>query len=200
MESDSTAQTAADPRYRPLPDAETLASNAPMYRVAYTESIDALKDQVDELNGIRTRLVAYLGFVGSATAFLAGSILGSTRFTGVVNNRVATVIDRSVGFYAIAGLATALLLAAIVLTVVILAPRGTKMFRNASAYEIIAGHIEVDIPTNEGLLLRNLALLNDKDFKSNRKVLAKIRRKYVVTVALGAVQLALLVCLVWFPI
>ncbi|HEY5852481.1 MAG TPA: hypothetical protein VIW24_00105, partial [Aldersonia sp.] len=133
------------------------------------------------------RLVQYLAFVASATAFLAGSGLTATQGGG-----------RGVGFFIVAGAATLLILAVIALTVSVLAPNASRVARAASAYSIVEGHIEVDIPTNEGHLLRNLALLNDQSVAENAQVLKKLRSRYVSAIALGALQLALLVALVWF--
>lgn len=173
--------------YRERPDEDFLEKNKALYRVAYDESVAAINDQIDELNSMRQRLVQYLAFIGAATAFLTGSSLTAT-----------TSAPRSAGFYAIAGAATALIIGVICLTVAILAPASSRMATSSSAYAIVEGHIEVDIPTNEGHLLRNLALLNDQAVDDNTGVLNRLRIQYVAAIAMGALQLALLLALVWF--
>ncbi|BCO99318.1 hypothetical protein [Mycobacterium intracellulare] len=185
-------EQAAAIEYRPRPTDEFLAENAALYRVAYDESVNALKTQSDELSGMRQRLVSFLAFVGSATAFLAGSALTATQSTTTQSGH------RSDLFYGVAAVASLLMLAVITYTVNILRPKSAKIIRAASAYRIVEGHIETDIPTNEGHLLRNLALRNDEAVQANRSVLVKLRRDYVTAIALGSLELVALIGLVWF--
>jgi hypothetical protein len=190
--SEGKPEQAAAIEYRQRPSDEFLAENAALYRVAYDESVNALKTQSDELSGMRQRLVSFLAFVGSATAFLAGSGLTATQSTATQSGH------RSVLFYGVAAVASLLMLAVITYTVNILRPKSAKIIRAASAYKIVEGHIETDIPTNEGHLLRNLALRNDEAVQANRSVLVKLRRDYITAIALGSIELLALIGLVWF--
>lgn len=186
--ADSPGTEPVEPvKHRPYPSNNDLRQNASLYRVAYDESVNALKTQVDELNGMRQRLVSFLAFVGSATGFLAGSALTATQSSG-----------RSISFYIVAGAATVLMLAVIADTVTILRPKSAVIVRAASAHTIIGGYIEIDLPTNEGHLLRNLALHNDNSVKKNRIVLNDLRSKYIRAIALGSVELVVLAGLIWF--
>ncbi|MGU3651857.1 hypothetical protein [Mycolicibacterium sp. A43C] len=173
--------------YRSYPTPKQLEAHTSMYKVAFEASVNALKTQVDEVNNIRQRLVAFLAFVGSTTGFLAGSALNAT----AGNSRPAA-------FYLLAGLATALVLVLIGYTIKVLAPSSAPLQRAANAKKIISGYIEVDFPTNEGHLLRNLALYNARGAEDNRAILADLRRKYVRAIGVGAVELVCLVALVWF--
>lgn len=81
----------------------------PLYKLAYDEGKRALTDQLDELNGMRTKAVQFIAFVSTATAFLAGFGLRNT--------------DRTLWFFLIAGAASALSLMAIFYLARILSPR-----------------------------------------------------------------------------
>src|SRR4051812_18524824 len=126
-----------------------------MYRVAYEEGQRTLDDQVDELNGIRTRAVAYLAFVGTATAFLVGTNLKA------VDPNLDFFISRNLLFFLMAGIATALLTLTLLAVIRVLVPKDGWEIR-VSGEDLINDWIESDVPPpNEAHLLRALTLLYD---------------------------------------
>src|SRR4051794_11682018 len=106
--TDSGTTAASSSQASPNLPAHVYDQKQGMYKIAFDESVRALKDQVDELSGIRTRLVSFLAFIGAATAFLVGSSL--TRAT------------RDGAFYGLASLGTILLIATIAIVIALLRP------------------------------------------------------------------------------
>lgn len=156
-----------------------------MYKVAFEESVRALKDQVDELSGIRQRLVQYLAFMGSATAFLVGSSLGAA--------------DRDGVFYGLACGGTALMIITIGCTVYLLWPSMSQFGATSSAQTIIREMIERKLSPiqNDGQFYHDFATYNDQAVDENEKALRKTRRFYFAAIVCGALQLTVWVALVW---
>ncbi|OZG31216.1 hypothetical protein BH683_000040 [Williamsia sp. 1138] len=168
--------------------ASTVDGNWKLYRVAFDESVRTLEQQFQELSSLRQRLVQYLAFVVTATAFLVGSSL----------SRSAELVTRDALFYVIAGTGTTLVAVTIVLTGITLLPSATRMATRASAKVIISNHIERDVPpVSEGQLLRTLAKYNDKARVSNNAKLKLVRNLYVGAIVCGALQLTVWIVLVW---
>lgn len=160
-------------------------SKLSMYKVAFEESVRALKDQVDELSSIRQRLVQYFAFVGSATAFLVGSSLGAAHRDGL--------------FYGLASVGTALMLAAIGCAVYLLWPWMSQLGATSSASKIIREMIERKVSPiqNDGQFYREFAKYNDAAVDENETVLKKTRMWYFVAIVSGALQLTVWIALVW---
>ena len=161
-----------------------------MYKVAFDESVRALEDQADELSGIRQRLVGFMAFVGSATAFLVGSS---------INPQVSAQGHRDGWFYTLAISGTSLMVISVVLAIFLLWPRLTKLSTTASAKVIIDRNIDRKISPvqNVGQLYRDLALYNDDAVDENDPVMARARKFYFAAVVVGALQLCAWVALVW---
>lgn len=161
-----------------------------MYKVAFDESVRALEDQTDELSNIRQRLVGYLAFVGSATAFLVGSS---------INPQVSAGGHRSAWFYGLATTGTSLMVLSVGLAICLLWPRLTKLSTTASAKVIIDSNIDRKLSPvqNVGELYRDLALYNDDAVDANDPVMGRARRFYFGAVVVGALQLCAWVALVW---
>jgi len=154
-----------------------------MYRVAYEEGQRALDDQVDELNGARTRAVSYLAFVGTATAFLAGTSLRS--------------VDRNWVFFLVAGSATALLVFMLLAALRVLVPKESWQYR-ISGKTLIEGWIEADVPeVNEAHLLRELTMRYDRMRANNSEIIRKLRQAYIFEIGAGTFQLILWLVLAW---
>ena len=158
----------------------------PMYRLAYDEAKHALADQVDELNGIRSRGVSFIAFVGSATAFLAATGLktGSN--------------PRPPSFYYIAGFASLLSLIAILSVTMLLLPRKSMEFTfSLSAKEIISW-VSADIPIpTEADVVRELAVEYDDYRIENDQQLKKLKRWYLSTIVIGSVAVITWARLAW---
>jgi hypothetical protein len=154
-----------------------------LYRLAYEESKRTLDDQSSELSEVRQRGVAFVAFVGASTAFLVGTSLASP--------------VRDLIFYGIAGLATVLSLATLVLVVTLLSPWQSWDYRLSSEV-LVSRWIESDVPApDEAQFLRALALRYDQMFRDNERKLAVIRRVYVAEILTGTLQLIVWVLLAW---
>jgi hypothetical protein len=179
-----TPATSAPQGGQNLP-AHVYDQKAEMYKVAFEESVRALKDQVEELSAIRQRLVQYLAFVGAATAFLVGSGLHAVTRDGM--------------FRALVSGGTALMLITIVCMIVLLWPTFSKFGATSSAQKIIYEMIEPKISPvrSEGELYHDLAIYNDQAADENETILKKARALYVAAIISGALQLTVWIVLVW---
>ncbi len=179
-----SAPKGGDPRARSKPSGTGRSEQASeMYKIAYDESKRTLEDQIDELNGIRTRAVAYLAFVGTGTAFLVGASLRT--------------LNRDDTFYLLASIGTALLVLTLVAVILVLAPWPRWEYR-LSGRILIRDWIEHEVPpANEVHLMRALTLRADEMRSHNEQLLGKIRLLYVLEIALGTLQLSLWVTLAW---
>ncbi|OBI82706.1 hypothetical protein A9X00_07095 [Mycobacterium sp. 1245805.9] len=157
-----------------------------MYKVAFEESVRALKDQVDELSNIRQRIVSYLAFVGSATAFLVGSSLNAPG-------------SRDDLFFFLASVGTAFMGITIGCATVLLRPKFTKIGATASAQTIITGTIERQVSPieSEAHFYRDLAIYNDRAVDKNDGKLKWTQRLYITAITCGALQLTVWIVLVW---
>jgi hypothetical protein len=157
-----------------------------MYRVAFDESVRALKDQVDELSGIRQRIVSYLAFIGSATAFLVGSSLKAPE-------------GRDDLFYYLAIAGTTFMGGAIVCATFLLWPKFTSIGATSSAKKVIEGMIERQMSPiqTDAEFYHDLAMYNDNAVDKNDSKLAWSRGLYFAAVICGAVQLTIWIVLVW---
>lgn len=160
-------------------------SDADMYRVAYEESQRTLDDQQDELKGMRDRAVQFTAFVGAATAFLVGTGLHTT--------------TKDALFYTLAGIASGLSAALIVLLFILLMPSRKRLWHyRLSAGSLINGWIEAEVPPpNEAALVRAIAIKNDEMHRDNERLLGYLRKIYLYLIAIGAAQLTVWAALVW---
>lgn len=165
------------------PERPPKVRDVALYRIAYEEVQRAVDDQVDELNGVRQRGVQYLAFVGSATAFLVGASLKA--------------VERTAGFYWVAGFATLISLLTLAALIRVLVPWGAWEYR-LSGRRLIDGWIESEVPApNEAHLIRALTLRYDEMRSRNEGALRKIRRTYLAEIVFGTFQLILWVSLTW---
>jgi hypothetical protein len=158
-----------------------------MYKLAYEEAKRSIDDQRDELNGIRGRSVSFVAFVGSATAFLAGSGL-----------RVSHP-DRDALFYTLATIASAGALVMLLQLYRLLRPSKKLSWQyRLSADTLVQQWIESDVPApNTGQFVRALTHTYDEMRVANEKLLDFIRRHYVWLVLVGSAQVILWAALVW---
>jgi len=68
-----------------------------VYKHVVEVGLDALNDQLKELEGIRSRTVQFLAFVGTATAFLVGTSLRGSSDAGTVFNVVGVIATLGIG-------------------------------------------------------------------------------------------------------
>lgn len=162
-----------------------IAKYEDLYRIAYQEAQRALDDQQDELKGMRDRSVQFTAFVGAATAFLVGAGLHPAH--------------RDASFYALAGVASALSVALILLLLRLLIPSSRRLWHyRMSAKSLITGWIETDVPPpTEGHFLKALAEKYDQMREANEGLLGWLRISYRWLIAVGAIQVTLWAALVW---
>jgi len=166
---------------------EDMTNRKEVYKLAFEESIRALEDQRDELSGLRQRVVQFLAFTGSATAFLLGSSFDLLKKT-----------PRDGLFYPLVSVGSVAAAISITCVVLLLRPRSTNIGITSSSLVIIASHIEsVDAPTSEGRLLRELGYFNGKSAEANDVVLTRMRLVYMLSIGCGALQLLSWTTLVW---
>jgi hypothetical protein len=158
-----------------------------MYKLAYEEARRSIDDQRDELNGIRGRAVSFVAFVGSATAFLAGSGL-----------RVTTP-NRDALFYVLAGIGSIAALWMLYQLYRLLRPSKALSYEyRMSPTTLIEEWIESDVPPpNIGQFLRALATEYDAMLQQNEKLLEFLRSHYEKLVVGGSAQLIVWAALVW---
>lgn len=176
-----------DPAKRALvPRSSGGTADVALYRVAYEQSERALDDQTDELNGIRSRAVSFLTFVGAATAFLVGTTVTSA--------------TKDALFYTVASLGTLLVVVCIICIFVVLKPSRMYPWQSRLSGEVLVKDwIDgTDVPSpNEAQIVRALALQYDEMRKANEALLGSIRRWYIRLIACGIAQLAVWISLAW---
>jgi hypothetical protein len=157
-----------------------------LYQVVYEESQHTLEDQRDELNSLRDRAVQFSIFIGARHSF--PHRLRSSEYA------------QDNGFFALAGAASAISLAAVGLLFVTLRPPKKKLwyFRLSSKY-LIDNWIESEVPRPTKVqFIRALALMNDDSRDRNEKLLAPLRHRYRILAAAGTLQVVLWAALVWW--
>jgi hypothetical protein len=172
----------------PSPDAgrANAEGKTSLYRVAYEEALRTLEDQRDELNGVRGRAVQFLAFVGSATAFLAGTGLASS-----------TVQERGALFYTIGVIATLVSVGTVASCAIVLNPRWTFNLR-ISATVLIDQWIDREVPgPTEPELLKALAQRLDGMRAENEAPLKALRRWFLTLIICGGLSVILWAALVW---
>lgn len=197
-----------------------------MLKVAYEEGLRIIEDQVAELDSMRQRSVQFLAFVGSATAFLAGSGLGGT-------------YDRGPAFFVLAGLASLVSAIAIALASFVLlslvprrsgstdreqttqetalgsdpsespvpppAASGRSKFRIERAVfnfqvdpsTLVLRWIEPEMGATEAWFFKHLALHYGEKAAENEPLLDTIRRWYWLFIAFASAQVVLWAMVVW---
>lgn len=167
---------------------QSTDESAKLYRVAFDESVRTLKQQTDELSAIRQRLVQFLAFVGTATAFLVGTAL----------HPESTPIPRGHEFMPLCIAGTAAMGVTLVLTLILLYPRTTPLTVVSSARDILDDiHRDVSPTDTEAHLLHNLAWYYDGYVEENKPVLTRARWIYFLAIGSGALQLGIWIALVW---
>lgn len=173
------------------PSAGARLDRLELYKLAYAESLRALEFQGKQLEGVRQRTVQYLAFVGTATAFLVGTSLGSAIRDGV--------------FYAVAVVGSIIAIVSVALAGRVLLliahfrwglPRLQWSFSMSGKRLIEWIEPEVGAP-NEADYVRELTLLNDEAYRINESALGSLSRWYSMFVLLGFVQLVAWVALAW---
>lgn len=86
-----TAPASPDPA--PARFGKTDPAKVDLYRYAADQTLAALAAQREELSALRTRTVQLMAFLGSATAFLAGTALRGTRGVGERDAQLAYRMD-----------------------------------------------------------------------------------------------------------
>jgi len=167
------------------PAKRDISQDTELYKIAYNEAQRALDDQQVEVRGTRDRSVQFTAFVGAATAFLVGAGLHPSY--------------RDASFYALAGVASALSVALIVLLLTLLFPRRGELWHyRLSARSLITGWIQTQAPPpSHAHVIRALAQKCDDMREENEKLLSSLRTWYGWLVVVGAAQVAAWTVLVW---
>jgi hypothetical protein len=164
--------------------------SAKLYKIAFDESVRTLKQQNEELSAIRQRLVQFLAFVGTATAFLIG--------TSLRPEEGSTAVTRGPEFLPLCSAGTVAMVVTLGLTLVLLYPRTTPLTVVSSAREILDGiHRDVSPTDTEAHLLHDLAWYYDGYVKENAAILAKARWYYFSAIGAGVLQLSIWTALIW---
>lgn len=164
----------------PLPEMDAAVN---LYRVAFEEGRRGIADQVDELNGMRTRAVSYMAFIGTAAAFLVTTTLRSAIPGGA--------------FYLIAILATISVTWATVQLCRVVRPRLPFTIR-FDPRDIITNFIDREIPRpTEAQLLRSLAGWSARYIEENEESLRRIRYRFSHVIMFGGGGLLLWTVAVW---
>lgn len=152
---------------------------------AYNQGLRALDDQRDELNGIRTRVVQFVAFIGSASGFLIGSSLTSGRADDFA-------------FYVVAGLASIASVLMLILTALLLAPSNKFEYR-LDPQVLVHKWINRDVPRRptEAEFLTGLAALQSEMIQDNEGALRKLRNLYRGTILSGLLSILLWIASVW---
>lgn len=162
--------------------------SAKLYKVAFDESVRTLEQQTSELSAIRQRLVQFLAFVGTATAFLVGTSLKPE----------TTASPRGHWFMPLCIAGTAAMAMTLVLTLILLYPKLTELTVVSSARDILDGiHRDVSPTNTEAHLLHDLAWYYDGYVKENAPILTRARWIYFSAIGAGAIQLGIWIALVW---
>lgn len=156
-----------------------------LHAYAYDQGLRALDDQRDELNGIRTRAVQFVAFVGAASGFLVGSALGSSDADSDL-------------FYVVASIASIASVVMLVCVALVLSPAKKFEYR-LDPNVLVQQWIERDVPRRptQPELLSGLAKLQSGMIQDNETSLNKWRRQYRVLIISGLVSLSLWMAAVW---
>ncbi|MBP2453866.1 hypothetical protein [Mycolicibacterium lutetiense] len=164
--------------------------SAKLYKIAFDEAVRTLKQQSEELSAIRQRLVQFLAFAGTATAFLVGTALRPSEGVAAVN--------RGLDFYILCGAGTITLGLTLVLTLILLFPNKTKLTVVSRSRDILDGILRDVSPTDtEAHLYYDLAWYYGGYIEKNIKILNEARWIYFSAIGTGALQLGIWIALVW---
>lgn len=163
---------------------------ATVYKIAFDEAVRTLKAQADELSTMRQRLVQYLAFVGTATAFLVG--------TSLRPSDGAQPILRGPEFMPLCIAGTVAMVVTLVLALILLYPGWTRLTVVSSSKGILAGiHRDVSPTDTEAHLLHDLAWYYGDYINKNKPILARSRWIYFAGIGAGAIQLGIWIALIW---
>jgi hypothetical protein len=163
---------------------------AKLYKIAFDESVRTLEQQAAELSAIRQRLVQFLAFVGTATAFLVGTSLRPAA--------AGETIRRGAEFMPLCISGTVAMGLTLVLTLILLFPKQTPLTVVSSARDIMDGvHRDVSPTDTEAHLLHDLAWYYDGYVEENKPILTRSRWLYFSAIATGAIQLGIWIALIW---
>ena len=164
----------------PRPGAEQRES---MYRLAYEQGLRTLADQATELDGMRTRAVSFMAFVGTATAFLVTAALRSAEPGNL--------------FFALALVATLCVGAAIVQLARLIRP-GIEFTLRLDPRSIVTDWIDREVPCpSEALLLRGLSGWLAQYAEDNREGLKVLRNRFSHVIILGSSGLLIWTIAIW---
>lgn len=176
-------------------------SEQPMYEIAYDEAKRSVDSQLSELDGMRQRVVQFLAFIGSATAFLVGTSIGP-RSAG----------SRDDVFYTLTICATAASVILMILVVVILrglalVPTGRQEFPKRLPGTItwrfrirptsLVRWLDASIKPNSTQFTQFLVEKYEEMRIWNDGWLRIVRRYYAAYIGMGVIQLALWGSLAW---
>ncbi|MGC5224222.1 hypothetical protein ACPW96_16775 [Micromonospora sp. DT81.3] len=153
-------------------------------QLSYEAGLETLKAQREELNGMRTRALAFVAFSATATAFLVGAGLGSG-------------VTRDAAFFVLTGLGTLCFALLAVLLVSAVVP--WVRFQFILIPSDLMDWMEGNKPAPDRLIaLRRLATHTVPEMISANEVgLSKIRRRYRATLIVALLTLAIWVSVVW---
>lgn len=154
-----------------------------MYRLAYEQGLRTLSDQAAEVDGMRTRAVSFMAFIGTATAFLVTTTLRSA--------------EPGALFYVVAGLATALVGFATVQLARLLRPR-IEFTLQLNSRDIVTDWIDQEVPCpSEALLLRGLSGWLAQYAEDNLEGIKVLRNRFSHVVLFGSGGLLLWTTAIW---
>ena len=158
----------------------TGMGDAESYRLAFDESTRALDLLDQRLSRLYTSYIAVLAFVGTGTAFLAGTVLTDFQRTGAV-----------VGLSAVASV---FLISSLAIAVWDLWPRHRH---GGTDTEKLVRYIEGDISPTYKSTLAALATQNSRIAEGQRKKIARVARRFAVFLALSTSSTVVWLAVAW---
>ncbi len=154
-----------------------------LYRIALEEIRQSLSMQLDELNGIRSRGVSFVAFIGAVTGFLVSTTVKS--------------IHPDDNFRWLAAIATGLMIWSLIQSSRLLMSARKFAFKIKPS-ELIDEYIEAkDTPPDETELLSSLAENYAQRIHYNQPRLKKVRGAYNQIVGSGLLSLLVWTFIIW---
>jgi hypothetical protein len=155
--------------------------NLDSYRLAFDESVRTLELLDKRLERVQTAYIAVLAFLGSAAAFLAGSVL--------------TTLERTTQVRWLSSAATAMFAVALGLAIWDLWPR--RRPGGVDAALIVQAYIEPDVAAPYELTLAKLATQNAEVAESVRYAMRLVSIRFALFLSMTTVSIALWVITAW---
>lgn len=166
----------AEPPYKPHGQ-----GNLDSYRLAFDESVRTLDVLERRLERVQTSYIAVLAFLGSGTAFLAGSVL--------------TNLERTTQVRWLSFLATVLFGGSLGLAVWDLWPR--RRSGGVDAALIVRAYIEPDVAAPYELTLAKLATQNADVASRSREAMRRMSLRFAVFLSMTTLSIALWIATAW---